>query len=354
MQSSRSSEPNLSDGPESAAIAQRENAQPDRLAAACPSVSVVICSYSEARWSVLAQAVSSVEAQTHTPYELLIVVDHNDGLRERARDQWPDAVVMANAGTRGLASARNTGVEHARGDIVAFLDDDAIAEPAWLGRLAEAYGDPTVMAAGGAIEPVWPERRPWWFPDEFDGVVGCTYRGMPIGNADVRNVIGANMSFRRDVLGDIGGFRDDLGRVGTFPAGCEETELCIRAGALRPDQVIRYWPAARVDHVVAEERTHWSYYLRRCYQEGRSKSIVASLSSSGESLDTERSYVLATLPRGVGRGVADVFLRRDPAGLARAVAIVFGLGVTSAGFGLGRLELARRRLSARWFQGEPA
>src|SRR5581483_12443163 len=100
--------------------------------------------------------------------------------------------------------ARNTGVSVATGSVCAFLDDDAEAAPDWLAWLVKAYADKDVLGVGGAIEPAWQDRRPEWFPEEFDWVVGCSYRGMPVISADTRNLIGANMSFRRDVLVNVG------------------------------------------------------------------------------------------------------------------------------------------------------
>ena len=344
MRSSRLPEQQPSPGLAHSSLARCENGSASHSAAACPGVSVVICSYSEKRWPMLLGAVGSVLAQGHVPVEVILVVDHNEALLERVRQEWPEANVVASVGAPGLAAARNTGVRLARGEIIAFLDDDARAEPDWLTQLVAAYEDPVVMAAGGSIAPLWPRERPWWFPREFDWVVGCSYQGLPLEDADVRNVIGANMSFRREVLHSIGGFRDELGRTGTFPIGCEETELCIRAGMHMPDRVIRYTPAAHVDHHVSDERTRWRYYLSRCFQEGRSKSIVASLTSSRRGLATERSYVVSTLPRGIGRGLADVFVRRDLGGCGRAFAIILGLGTTSAGYAFGRFRIARRRL----------
>ena len=99
---------------------------------------------------------------------------------------------------------------------------------------------------GGAIEPLWESDRPRWFPPEFDWVVGCTYRGMPCEPKPVRNLIGCNMSFRREVFAQIGGFRDEIGRVGARPSGCDETELCIRLGQRLPHALLLYSPCARV------------------------------------------------------------------------------------------------------------
>ena len=129
--------------------------------------------------------------------------------------QLPDVIVTDNQQQQGLSGARNAGVAVAGGEVVAFLDDDATAAPDWLERLAAGYADPDVLGVGGAIEPVWSTSRPRCFPEEFDWVVGCTYRGLPQTPAPVRNLIGANMSFRRTVLNTIGGFRCDIGRIGS-------------------------------------------------------------------------------------------------------------------------------------------
>src|SRR5919201_4775352 len=164
------------------------------------SVSVIICAYTERRWSDLVAALDSVRSQRRPATEIIVVVDHNPKLLERLREQFSDLTLVANPGEPGLAAARNAGVATATASIAAFLDDDAVADPCWLERLVAGYADPNVIAVGGSIDPLWEGGRPRSFPPEFDWVVGCTYRGMPEAAGTVRNLIGANMSFRREVL----------------------------------------------------------------------------------------------------------------------------------------------------------
>jgi GT2 family glycosyltransferase len=299
-------------------------------------VSVVICCYTEDRWDDTLAAVASVRSQTPPPGEVVVVVDHNEKLLDRLQHELPGVVVVPNTEQQGLAGARNSGVVAASGRVLAFLDDDAVAAPGWLARVTAAYGD-RVLGVGGGVRPVWPVRRPRWFPEEFDWVVGCSYRGLPTTPAGVRNFIGANMSLRREAFDVAGGFAHSLGRVGRHPAGCEETELCIRATRSFPGTTLLYVPDALVEHRVTPDRTRWSYFRRRCFAEGISKAVVARLAGSGAALASERSYAAKVLPAGVARGLKQT-LTGQPAGLARSAAIVVGVLTTALGYLRGRLQ----------------
>src|SRR3954447_19530072 len=94
--------------------------------------SVVVCAYSLDRWPDLVEAVASLQQQTLGQPEIVVVIDHNDALRTRAETRLPGVTVVANQHRRGLSGARNSGVAAATGDVVAFLDDDAIAAGDWL------------------------------------------------------------------------------------------------------------------------------------------------------------------------------------------------------------------------------
>lgn len=298
-------------------------------------ISVVICTYCEARWGDLVAAVESLERQSLPPREIIVVVDHNPALLARVHAELPGVVGVPNLEQRGLPGARNSGWKAARSPIVAFLDDDAVAAPDWLQRLAEGYDDDRVVAVGGAIDPLWEATRPAWLPEEFDWVVGCSYRSLPQHTAAVRNLIGANMSFRRQVLERLGGFRSGLGRVGAGAEGCEETELCIRVQQQWPGHTFRFLPGARIGHRVPAERARWQYFRARTYGEGLSKARVVAAVGAGDGLSAERRYALGALPQGIARGLADALKGHDASGIARAAAIVAGLAMTVAGYAVG-------------------
>lgn len=306
----------------------------------------MICAYTDKRWALLERAVRSARDQTIDPFEVIVVIDHNTDLAERARAEL-DAVVIENRGKRGLSDARNTGIEVARGEAIAFLDDDAHADKEWIERLQDALARPGVVGAGGLAAAEWAHERPQWFPRSFEWVVGCSHEGLPDTPTAVRNVIGCNMVFLRSAFDAVGGFNPEMGRIGTRPLGCEETELCIRLGETFGPESVWYEPAAKVGHFVPGDRGTWGYFVSRCYAEGLSKAVVVKLGGAEIGLASERTHALRVLPRAVVRSMAEVVTARDPWGVVRAAAIVIGFATTSLGFVRGSLARPNLGLTTR-------
>ena len=304
-------------------------------AAADVVFTAVICAYTLERWDDICAAVESLREQTRPADEVILVADHNDDLLQRASAAFSDVLCVANSGPRGLSGARNTGVAAARGHIIAFLDDDAAAAPDWVAHLLDAYRDPDVLGVGGGVVPEWRAPRPDWFPDEFLWVVGCSYEGLPTTRAEIRNPIGANMSFRSCAFTRAGGFDPMMGRTGKDAAGCEETEFSIRARAAVSGGRILLEPRAVCRHNVSAERVTRAYFRRRCRAEGRSKALVSQLTRADSALETERLYVRRTLPRGVLHALRS----GNRAGVGRAWAIVEGTTLTASSYLAGRLRL---------------
>ena len=306
-----------------------------------PRISVVVCAFSPDRLDALHACVASIRAQARPAHELLVIIDHDEVLLERAQAGLaPLGVeVLASAGAPGLAGARNTGVRRATGDVVAFIDDDARAEADWLEAMADAHARPEVLGTGGLVEPSWSEAAPGWLPPELYWVVGCSYRGLPLGAEPVRAPIGASMSFERRVLDAAGGFAEELGRLRGVAGSCEDTEMAVRAQRTEPGRVVLHLPRARVAHTVPPERTTWRYLLWRCWTEGRAKAQLTRLAGPQDGLSAERGYVARVLPAAFARGLRDA-LRGDPDGLGRSTAVVAALALTTAGYTYG---LAVRR-----------
>jgi glycosyltransferase involved in cell wall biosynthesis len=298
--------------------------------------SVVVCTYTLDRWATTTAAVRSAMAQVPPAREVILVVDHNPALYERAHRELSGVTVVESTGTRGLSGARNTGLDLATGDVVVFLDDDAEADAGWLVGLLAPYADEHVVGTGGRVIAVWDSGRPRWLPDEFDWVVGCSYRGLPTHQAEVRNPIGCSMSFRREAARAAGGFRSGIGRVGNVLTGGEETDLAIRIRRNQPDSRILYEPTATVRHHQPASRARWAYFRSRCYHEGRSKAVLARLEGTARGLSSERSYTTRVLPAGVLRNLGEL-VRGDWGGALRAAAIVAGLAITTIGYLGGRI-----------------
>jgi len=308
------------------------------------NISVIICAHTEDRWHDLIEAVESVARQTVQPHQIVVAIDHNPALLARVQAQFPSVTVVTNEQERGLNGTRNSGVAVATGKIVAFLDDDAVANPDWLEQLQAAYTAEHIAGVGGKINPLWLSGRPRWFPEEFYWVVGCTYRGLPEAPAPVRNLIGCNMSYRRTVIEQLGGFRNGIGHVGGRPQGDDETEFCIRLHQAMPQVTLLYQPLAQVAHKVPASRANWSYYRWRCYLEGRSKALLSRLVGANDGLSTERTYTLKVLPSGVWRGITDSVRQFSWAGLSRSAAITAGLLITASAYGMGRLSLIGQKV----------
>lgn len=319
------------------------------------ATSVVVSTYSEERWGDLVACLRSLERQQLPPQETIVVVDHNPALLEKATDAFPAARVIPNARSRGLAGARNTGFHSAEGEIVAFIDDDAQAEPEWLRELEGSIGDPEVVGAGGALLPLWKCAEARWIPGEFYWVFGCSYTGLPDRLAPVRNPIGANMAVRASVLHEVGGFREggdgdgdvprELRSRGVVRAGGnlpDDTDLAIRVRQRRPGAVWLYQPSARVLHTVTPERASLGYYLRRCYEEGAGKANLARHVGSDSGLSSERRHLAVVIPRGFARELGRLVRGDFEAGL-RAGAMALGLLASGAGFIAASLAGVRRR-----------
>jgi len=243
-------------------------------------VSVVVCEHSMDRHDDLRDAADSVLGQTYDDVELVLVSDGNERVCAAFRDDYggrPDVLVECLEENVGLLEARNAGARAATGDVVAFLDDDAVADEAWVTELVSVYEAREVLAVGGKMVPAWVAGEPRALPEEFYWLVGVTHRGFADGPGEVRNTFGSNISFRREVYLDLGGFDTDIGgRQGDANLQGGETELCARMQAAYGHGVW-YNPDAEVAHKVFEYRTSTRWLLDRAFWQGYSKRAMEVL-----------------------------------------------------------------------------
>jgi glucosyl-dolichyl phosphate glucuronosyltransferase len=302
--------------------------------AALPTVSVIIAAYTSKRWNDTTAAVRSVALQSIPAAETILVIDNNPELLAKARAELTDVTVIPNAGAQGASYARNTGVAASHGEVVAFLDDDAVASPKWLESLLRHFINPEVVGTGGRLDPIWATAAPRWFPPEFNWAVGASYRGMPDHAVPVRNVWSGNMVIRRKIFDAIGGFREGFGKVGS-QSSPEDTDLCLRASAAHPGGTWIFDPDGLCGHRVPAERERFSFFIRRCYNEGLGKAALSTLTDAPEATVTEREYTKRVLPRGMYLGLREA-RDGDLSGVYRSLSIAAGLMCAAGGFATGR------------------
>jgi GT2 family glycosyltransferase len=293
-------------------------------------VSVVIACHTEDRWNQILASVESVASQQPSPDSIVVSVDHSPNLFRKLVDRLPDVHVVENRFEMGASGNRNTGASETDTPFIAFLDDDARARSGWLAHLVEPFEDPMVVGTGGFVAPAWSCPKPRWFPDEFAWAVGASHIGLPTGQTSVRNVWGENMAVRRDTFDEVGGFRLDFGKVGNISRQ-EDTDLCIRMGRVREGGSWIYVPDAIVDHHVGEERSRVSFFLKRCFLEGRGKVELARINDGFRDLPDERAYLRHAIPKGIAKYVREGISSRELHRIYPAAAILGG--VSAAGVG---------------------
>ncbi|MBH8565583.1 glycosyltransferase family 2 protein [Nostoc sp. CENA67] len=245
-------------------------------------ISAIICTHN--RDTYLGAAIDSLLAQDFAPEFEVIVVDN--GSSDRTRE-----VVEQRASnhrlkyvfepTIGLSVARNTGARVAGAEILAYLDDDAVASTHWLQVLYSAYINNSKLAiAGGKVTLLWPQdiQQPRWLSPGLAGNLGA----YDLGDTSIYiqqpslTPRGLNYSIRRSFLEEIGGFDPHLGRVGKNLLSNEELQMT--EFALERGWQVAYIPEALVAHNVAPERLKRSWFLNRGWWQGISECYREQLS----------------------------------------------------------------------------
>lgn len=238
-------------------------------------ISAIICTHN--RENYLGAAIDSLLGQDFPGNFEVVVVDNasTDRTREVVEARYPSPnLKYVYEPITGLSVARNTGAKAASAEILAYLDDDAVASSQWLRVLEEAFQSNEKLAiAGGKVTLIWPEgiSPPKWLSPELSGNLGYYDLGDSVVYINQPGLTprGLNYSIRRTFLEQIGGFDTNLGRVGKKLLSNEElhtTELAIKQG-----WQVAYLPEALVAHNVAPERVRPSWFIERGWWQGISE-----------------------------------------------------------------------------------
>ena len=240
-------------------------------------VSVVVCTRN--RSAALAGALKALMEIDFDPdrWELLVIDnastdDTNDVARSVIEAHLGRARVIVEQEI-GLSAARNAGISATEADIIAFIDDDAYPEPGWLAGIVRAFEEPSVMCAGGPVEPLIEGELPSWFSGRFLPYLTVWNLGEePVDLVYNEYPRGANVAYRRLGIERVGNFSVHLGRKGKSLLSCEEIELCLRLE--RAGFAVRYQPDALVRHLTPVGRITPAWMHARFSAQGRSEAIL--------------------------------------------------------------------------------
>ncbi|MFC6689689.1 glycosyltransferase family 2 protein [Jhaorihella thermophila] len=270
-----------------------------------PRIAAAICTYN--RYDLLGEAIESCLKQDLDPSEFEIIVVDNSPDHAAAESFGQAYREHANLTylverTPGLSNARNVAARNSSAPIIAYLDDDAIARPGWLRAYLAVYDSfgPAVNVAGGRINPIWDVPRPSWLSDRDLGYVSVVDWG---GSARILKehewLAGANISFRRAALLEIGGFDTGLGRKGPelHLLSNEESEVIERL--TENGGLALYVPQAEVDHLVDRRRLTQEWFRRRAAWQAVSDWVAdpAMADRAEGALNKALDYLLRQPPR---------------------------------------------------------
>lgn len=304
-------------------------------------ISFIVCTYSIENLGDTIKCIDSLINQDqdddNIDKEILLVMDKNEELYNMFLEYIPKSVkIIINQGT-GLSGARNTGIKNAKGNIIVFIDDDAVADKDYINHLLKNYSDKNVAGVGGKILPKDISN----YPEELYWLGGFTYKGYPEDKREVRNVIGCNMSFRRDIFNSVGLFDPNFGRIGKRLVTCEETEFCIRVLNILTNSKIIYDPSIIVYHKVYRNRETTRYIINRAYYEGMAKANIAMLyknenENKGDKdkkvLSTENTYFKYLFTNVLPGRIKNIILGKNIMFNIRSIVSLF-LVVASVGLG---------------------
>lgn len=241
-------------------------------------ISAVICTFNRDRY--LGKAIQSLVEQTlETELYEIIVVDNcsTDNTKQIVTEEFahiPNLRYIYES-VLGLSQARNTGWQNARGDYIAYLDDDAIASSVWLEKIVEVFMKVTPQPGivGGKIEPIWEISRPSWLSDRVArSLTILDWSSTPIFLPDNQWLAGANIAYPRYLIKAINGFDINLGRKGKKLLSCEESLLNNQLK--NNGYQVYYHPEIKIQHHIPASRLEKSWHYQRQYWNGVSVSVV--------------------------------------------------------------------------------
>jgi glycosyltransferase involved in cell wall biosynthesis len=234
-------------------------------------ISVVICTYNRA--DLLSVALESVCQQILAPdrYEIIVVdnasTDNTAEVVQACQENYPNHSIRSYYETKqGLSHARNRGWQEARGEYVAYIDDDCKVPEQWLTEAVDIIQSVSPTMLGGPYYAFYNSPKPIWFKDEYGSHIIAGHAGELTPD---QYLCGGNLFIRKDLLQAIEGFNSFLGMAGKSIAYGEETALIRWVRRNQPQAMLYYSPALYVYHLVRETKWNFSWLIRQRFAQGR-------------------------------------------------------------------------------------
>lgn len=258
-------------------------------------LSVVICSYD--RYTLIAEAAAAVaNSQSFDPETMeLIVVENTPPAKRMAMTLGPLARVVV-CEEPGLSNARNAGVAASLGDIVAFVDDDAIVHDDWCARVVAAFkAHPAAMVCGGRTLPRYSGKaHPRWYYPELASHLSCIDWGRKAHAIEPGQwIVGANMAFRKSIFDTVGLFDPALGRKGEASLLSNEEIAMLRK--IGRDKVF-YIPDMVVDHIIPDGRITLEWFRKRVFWQAVSDVLAGEPFKTAAEAAQEMRNIIARAP----------------------------------------------------------
>jgi glycosyltransferase involved in cell wall biosynthesis len=319
-----------------------------------PLVSVVVTSCTLGRLKDIQELLDSLQAQTYPRLETIFVGEGDPELSDTVAAYTKEKGltnlrVLVNDGRPGLSSARNLGAQNARGEIVAFIDDDATAFPDWVEKIVQTFSHhPKAIGVTGPAFPRWDDDSMRWFPEEFYWILSCPTPGWTgyTKPAPVRNAWGMNMAFRREAF-EVARFSEVF--AGGEKTGADDVDFSMQVRRATGREIL-FAPSVCVGHKVYRHRLSAAFIRKKAFRDGYAKAVLKVLYPEGHGKSFEIDLETALLAR--------IFLRFFPAMLRRLVRDPFGarrqlrlaslaLFYSGAGYFVGTLSLLLMRFKKR-------
>ena len=261
-------------------------------------ISIIICTYNREKYiRPLLESIAKNDYPT-TDYEIVLVdnncTDNTRGVYEQFATANPMVTLRyVVEPEQGLSAARNRGIKEAKGDIIIYVDDDALVDTDYIRQYAEHFATyPETMAAGGPIEPLYESKEPSWMSPYTKALLtawmnyGNQVREYPNG----RYPGGGNAAYRKEVFERVGLFNTELGRKGNLLLASEEKDIFDKMKAL--GMKVLYLPAPVLHHCIPQTKLEEDYFNRLTLQIGRSERMRTRAISKGKYLSRLASEVV--------------------------------------------------------------